>query len=129
MKTHDLAKALTTLGKILRSGPNTELEDLNLDLQQKEKDSVNKDSFNTISFSSFVAFSSYSKRQWLDVVKEYNLPLNIPPTDSARDVMGKIMKYFNDSEEARRMLLDSVSKENKKGSPELLKALSTLLRL
>lgn len=127
MTTHEIAKALTLLSKILKASPNVDLE--NFSLSNNNQNNHKSKQFDPIGLSSFVAFSTFSKKQWLDLIKEYHLPIEIPNSDSARDVMGKIMRYFNDNLDARKKLVDEVSNQPAKPSSELLTALSTLLKL
>jgi hypothetical protein len=127
MKTHDLAKALEILINVLKASPNVELNQLTFDKPTVIKPKDMK--FDPISFGSFVAFATFTKRQWVDLINEYNLPIKILTTDSSRDIMGKIMKYFNEDIEARVRLMNEIERKSSKASPELMNALATLLKL
>ncbi|RZJ99959.1 MAG: hypothetical protein EOO43_25445, partial [Flavobacterium sp.] len=73
MKTHELAKALYMLSKILKSTPNVDLEDMNFDfknVKNKEK------KYDPVGLASFVAFSSLKKPQWMELINEYELPIS-----------------------------------------------------
>jgi hypothetical protein len=124
MKTHELAKALTRLARWLRAGPNIELANLEL-LGSRSKRAAPADA---VALSSLVAFSRFSKQEWAELIKEYRLPIEVKNTYSARDVMGKIMGYFAENPDARQQLMERVERQPSKASPELMRALSTLLK-
>ena len=100
MKTHDLAKALAQLSKLLRSLPNQDLDDLGSTLSK----SVSGPSVDVgISLSALASLSKFNKSDWEKIAKEFELPVDLRPRDAARDVMGKILTYLaeNDAERER----------------------------
>ena len=100
MKTHDLAKALTQLGKLLRTLPNQELEDFSSTLSK----AVTGSSADVgISLSALASLSKFNKSDWEKIARDFDLPVDIRPRDAARDVMGKILTYLaeNDAERKR----------------------------
>lgn len=126
MKTHDLARTLTQLARWLRAGPNVDLA--SLDSITEERRSPKAPSSDAVALSSLVAFSRFSKRQWAELIEEYSLPISVSVNHSSRDIMGKIMSYFADNPDARHRLMDRVERQPSKASPELMRALSTLLK-
>lgn len=100
MKTHDLAKALQQLGKVLRSLPNQDLDDLGSALV---KPSSGPSAEIGISLSALASLSKFNKSDWEKVIHDYELPIELRPRDAARDVMGKILTYLaeNDAERER----------------------------
>ena len=125
MKTHDLAKALTTRAKLLRAAPNVELEKLSLP-SSKRVATVNSD--DPVALAALVAFSKFDKRQWYELITTFNLPIKVTTSHSARDLMGKIMNYFAENPDARKRLTETAERQPSQASPELMKALATLLR-
>lgn len=123
MKTHELAKGLTSLSKILRSLPNQELNKF-ADGVASLKTSVNSEV--GMSLSTLAAFSKYSKSDWEKVITDFDLPLQIRPRDASRDVMGKILTYLADNESERKRIATK-SQKNGDGPSELSSALSFLL--
>ena len=123
MKTHDLAKGLSSLSKILRSAPNQELGKFGEQVASL-KNSVNSDV--GISLSTLAAFSKYSKSDWQQVILDFDLPIQIRPRDAARDVMGKILSYLADNKSERNRIATKSQKEGS-GPSELSSALSFLL--
>jgi hypothetical protein len=100
MKTHDLAKALTQLGKLLRNLPNQDLGDLSSALSKSASiPSVDIG----ISLSVLASLSKFNKSDWEKIARDFELPVDIRPRDAARDVMGKILTYLaeNDAERER----------------------------
>jgi hypothetical protein len=136
MKTHELAKALSVLAKLLRAGPDIELSQLehiglnviHADAYRLSQSQSQKRHSDAVALSSLVAFSRFTKKQWMELIEELKLPVQVRPTYSSRDVMGKIMNYFADNPNARLNLVERVERQPSKASPELLRALSTLLR-
>ncbi len=127
MKTHELARALSLLAKWLRSQPDVELAMLDSVTSGARNHFVHHQT-DAVGLSALVAFSKFSKQQWAELIKEYELPVNVLPTHSARDVMGKLMGFFADNPDARRGLMDRVGRQPSEASPELMKALASLLR-
>lgn len=124
MKTHDLAKALTQLGKILRAAPNQELDDLGLLINSR---GAARTADVGISLSALAALSKYSRLDWENVVREFKLPIELRSRDASRDIMGKIITYLaeNDSERER---VAQQSRSSSSGAPsELSTALKFLL--
>lgn len=125
MKTHDLARALISLGHLLRRGPNVELGDLSFPSGKRVAAEV---SAVPVALSTLVALSKFNRGQWAAVIKEFDLPIEIQPKNSNRDVVGKILRYLESSPEARGRLVSRASKSRSETSPELLRALEALLK-
>lgn len=123
MKTHDLAKALTALSKVLRSLPNQELESFSKEIENFNSSKVGDVG---ISLSTLAAFSKYGKNDWQNVIYDFDLPIEIRPRDAARDVMGKILSYLAEND-AERERVARKNSQMSKGSSELSNALSFLL--
>lgn len=124
MKTHDLAKALTSLSKILRSLPNQELGMFGESVASL-KDRPSSDL--GVSLTTLAEFSKFGKSDWQKVISDFSLPIEIRPRDAARDVMGKILTYLADNEEERARIARE-SKGVSDGTSELSSALSFLLK-
>lgn len=123
MKTHDVAKALSTIARILRSLPNQELESFgDLVASTKSEPATNIG----VSLSTLAVFSSYGKNDWERVISDFELPIEIRPRDAARDVMGKILTYLADNNDERVRIARKSSGAPEKAS-ELSNALSFLL--
>ena len=100
MKTHDLAKALAQLVKVLRALPNQDIDDLAPALSRSIPGRVSDVG---VSLSALASLSKFNKADWEQVARDFELPVDIRPRDAARDVMGKILTYLaeNDSERKR----------------------------
>ena len=123
MKTHDLAKALTQLGKLLRTLPNQDLDELGSTMSK----SASGPSVDIgISLSALASLSKFNKSDWEKVARDFDLPVDLRPRDAARDVMGKILTYLaeNDAERERVALKSRVSTDQ---PSELSNALRFLL--
>jgi hypothetical protein len=123
MKTHDLAKALGQLSKMLRALPNQELSDLGATLSRS---GLGTSVDVGISLSALASLSKFEKSDWEKVVREFELPVDLRPRDAARDVMGKILTYLadNDSERQRVAMKSRVASDE---PSELSNALRFLL--
>ncbi|NGO56246.1 hypothetical protein G6N73_35810 [Mesorhizobium camelthorni] len=122
MKTHDVAKSLNALARFLKNGPN---EDLGAFLSGRSVKSV--DDIPT-ALSTLVALSSLGKSQWLSLISQYNLPIDVRPRDASRDILGKILKHLEESPESRRRISQDAMTSRPNTSPELQNALRLLLR-
>lgn len=123
MKTHDFAKALVQLSKMLRALPNQDLEDFGSSVSRSV---VDRSADVGVSLSALAALSKFSRGDWEKVVQDFDLPVSLRPRDASRDVMGKILTYLaeNDAERQRVALKSRV--ESKEPS-ELSNALKFLL--
>lgn len=125
MKTHELARALSQLAGLLRSGPNVDLGDakiLALGPQQ-----LTHPTDVAASLSALVELSRIDKRNWAALIREYDFPIEIRARDASRDILGKLASYLEANGEARERLKAGVAKRKGQASPELMKALSSLL--
>lgn len=124
MKTHDVAKALEALAKMLKAVPNQELDQLAGQFD-RGKSFMTSDEIR-VSLSHLAALSRVDKQEWLALVEEFGFPIKVRPRDASRDILGKLLRYLEEHEEARERL--AKSRTSKQASPELLDALNTLLR-
>lgn len=123
MKTHDLAKALTQLGKLLRTLPNQDIVDLGSTLSK----SASSPSIDVgVSLSALASLSKFNKSDWEKIARDFDLPVDLRPRDAARDVMGKILTYLaeNDAERERVVMKSRVATDE---PSELSNALRFLL--
>jgi hypothetical protein len=126
MKTHELADALAVLVKILKEGPNIPLSESKITVE--DKSSSRKYDEIAVNLTTLSALSQIDKKEWINFAKESGIPLGIRPRDASKDIIGKIMRYLKEHPEEK----SKFKKGNKAllgtGSPELLKALSILLK-
>lgn len=127
MKTHDVAKVLTSLAHFLRSGRNVELDQLTNSFQQGGRPSSSLADI-PIALSALVALSQFDKAQWKSVIEEYGLPIAVKDTESRRDVLGKVLKHLEQNSESRAKLKQAAGKSKSDLSPELMNALNFLLK-
>jgi len=131
MKTHELAKALNHLSRVLRAGPNIELDGLaNLSTyvdqprpKKASRDTVDKGAALVL----LAQMAQYSKRELIDLAQFLNIPLEIRSADAVRDVLGKILKYIQDNPTVQDRLLSSASSKQPDSIPPLAKALAILM--
>ena len=127
MNTHELSRALNVLSRVLKSGPIMEIENMSDLFGVKSKKNMSTKEIK-IGLSHLVALSSVDKNKWIDLIKEYNFPINVRPRDASRDVLGKLLRYLERNYEARERIKRSTYDEGIKASSQLMKALDSLLR-
>lgn len=123
MNTHDLAKALTQLSKVLRSLPNQELGELGSTFSTSTKKPSNDIG---VSLSLLAALSKFSKSDWEKTARDFDIPVDIRPRDAARDIMGKILNYLAEND-AERERVAMKTRDSKDEPSELSNALRFLL--
>lgn len=103
-------------------------------LYQKHPRSEDKETFNrkekhslSIGLKTLTVLSQYSKQQWLAIINEYNLDINLNPRDSARDVLNKLLRYLAKNPDAAQSGKKKPLKYEKDDESELTKALNILL--
>jgi hypothetical protein len=125
MKSHELANALSTLARMLKAGPNIEVSQLNIKDTFAGPHSTHNLALN---LSTLASLSNVDKSKWADLIREYRFPIEIRPRDASRDLIGKLFSYLEENPRAQEQLKAGASRSTSKSSPELMKALSTLLR-
>ena len=125
MKTHDLAKALRLLASLLEKSANIPLEEATV---ATASDSKLNSSQMAVSLSTLVELSRVDKQQWLAFIKELGFPIEVGPRDGARNVLGKLLSYLENNKDAREKLKTKAASKGSEASPELMKALSSLLK-
>lgn len=129
ISTHELADLLVMLARMLRSMPDGPLEE---EFRRKRfRDREQKSfAFNEPSaLIALVGFSKFTKNDWVNFIREMDLPIQVDSKNASRDLMGKIIGYFADHPEGRARLR-SISKRGSRGetSQALLDAFSVLMR-
>lgn len=87
LKDLDLLESIRELSLILAHGPNIDVRDAQI---LRKKDDI------AVGLRALSSLSSYTKQQWLALVKDYDLKIVLNPRDSARDVLGKVLRYLDD---------------------------------
>ena len=131
MRTHELAEALRVLSKLLKSGPNIDVADLGgfpaLPFLTVQRSAPKSSGDLPLALSALVSLSSIDKKEWIALVRDLGLKVDIRPRDASRDIMGKVLRLLETEPEARALLSSRVKNPTSHASPELAKALSSLL--
>jgi len=125
VKTHELARALEVLASVLRTGPDVGLSEIFAIGSGPLPQSTDQIAVN---LSTLSALSRVDRQQWLALIREYQFPIEFRPRDASRDILGKLLRFLERSPDARERLRKRTASSSQSGSPELLKALQTLLR-
>lgn len=133
MKSHELAEGLKALAKALKSGPNIEVGSMDFQfpfgrrgVSPSETHASVKDDL-PLALSALLSLSRIDKREWAELITDIGLDIPITPRDSNRDVVGKVLRHLETEPIARELLMKRVKSKNAKASPELARALSSLL--
>lgn len=126
MKTHELAKALRTLASILDKSPNLALEEVNV---ASKKSTTQNSNQLALSLNALLSLSTVGKPQLVAFINEMHYPIEVKSTYSARDVIGKLLNYLEGNVAAQEQLkAKAASTKEAQSSPELMRALSSLLK-
>jgi hypothetical protein len=128
LKTHELAKWLIELAKWLKKLPNTELSDMGViqkSLIPAESSAKPKRSDIPAALATLTGLARFTKSEWKDIIKEYELGVEIKANDSTRDLLGRLLNHLKDNPEAIKKITATKSKNI---SSELQEALSILLK-
>jgi len=137
MKTHDLAKALTHLARVLRAGPNVDFEELtNLStyLTQSRPTKVVKEADRRdqadkgTALALLAEMASYNKQELLELTDYLGIPVEVRKADAVRDILGKILKYIHENPAVRDRLVSNVSDNRPERSSSLARALEILMK-
>jgi hypothetical protein len=127
VKTHELANALRLLAKMLEDGPNTQVSEMNKLFGR----SMNKPDANqvAVNLQTLMQLSKIEKQQWKSLIyDDYGFKINITPRDSSRDILGKLLKYLEDSPNAIAILKQRTKRSDASGPSALSLALEALLK-
>lgn len=126
MGTHELARALVILSKALKKAPNIELGELDLN-KTWVTSSSSMDSL-AVNLHTLSELSSVDKSQWKALIESYGFPIQIRARDASRDILGKLLKFLEEEPSAKDYLRNRLSHAPGGTSPELMKALASLLK-
>ena len=125
MKTHELARGMEQLARILLAQPNMDLRNLKKALSAEQQSQAPEGI--AVNLTTLLGLSKFQKREWLAVINAYDLPIDVRPRDASRDVLGKLLSYLDENEAAQLALLDKSKRDKRAVSHELMKALNVLL--
>lgn len=126
MKTHELAKALETLARFLRNSPSVPIEDMQSQTALQRRRPAPSDI--PLALSTLVSLADIEKSQWIDFIQANQFPIDVRPRDASRDVVGKLLRYLEQTPEARKRMTNVAERTRSQTSPELQKALDFLLK-
>ena len=101
----------------LSDGPNVSLSDVRI---AKQMDDM------AVGLRMLSSLSNYSKQQWVALANEYQMKIEFNPRDSARDALGRVLRYL-DANPEMVPTLGTKSKRTKVDTSELENALTKLL--
>ena len=126
MKTHEFARALQLLARALKNAPNVEVDGFeqffNAPVKWQASDKI------AVNLNTLVELSRIDRHQWLALINQHGFPIELRPRDASRDILGKLLRYLEANPTAREKLRQSVSSKVAQASPELMRALSFLLK-
>lgn len=130
MKSHDLAKYLSVIVRILKSGPNVEIEDLSLSgntLTPPSKPTVDSEDIPQ-ALNILVGLNNIPKQQWVALIDEFGFDIEIRARDANRDIYGKLLNYLSENPHEREKLLRKRGRRPITSSAELANALTLLMK-
>ena len=128
MKTHELAKALNMLAKILRASPNTELANFDpVRIKRSRSQDMPERTDLPAALMVMGALAKYRKADWTTVIQEFGLDIPVKKTDSVRDLMGRFMSYMARNPDELTKFSKKTNRQPEGYSAELSHALSILL--
>jgi hypothetical protein len=104
--------------------PDQDLDGLRFGLRRPRPDAASI----PMALSTLVALSRFDKAQWLEIIDQYDFPIDIRPRDASRDILGKLLNHLEQNPESRNRLSVEAQKGRSDTSPELMKALQLLLK-
>ncbi len=133
MRAHEFANYLTKLARILKQGPDFDFEQMHeVDsfsryTDQKMQMSYGKSENLPLALEALLSLSRFDRSAWKDLILELGLPIEIRPRDASRDILGKVLRLLEIDPEARERLTRRTKHSSERASPELMRALSSLL--
>lgn len=116
MKAYDLARALNQLSRILRAGPNVDVDDIgNLSVHSTAVRPARQREFNEVkgvnekgtALALLAEMAAYNKSELIDLANQLNIPVQVRSADAVRDILGKILRYIQDNPDFRHKLVET----------------------
>lgn len=130
MKSHEFAKHLNLMAKILKSGPNADLNDIEvtdmISRNNLSKEIDQEEIPHTLNL--LVGLNSVSKQNWISLIEEFGFNIEIRARDANRDIVGKLINYLALNPSERDKLSGKKNKKTVGTSSELANALNILLK-
>lgn len=133
MRAHEFANYLNKLARILKQGPDFDFEQMHeVDsfsryAERKVQMSYGKTENLPVALEALLSLSRIDRSAWKDLILELGLPIDIRPRDASRDILGKVLRLLEIDPEARERLTRRTKHSGDRASPELMRALSSLL--
>ena len=138
MNTHDVAKSLMHLSRILKAGPNLPLEQVgNLAVHadsartsrssSKQRKPAETEENRGSALALLAQIAAYNKNELIELIRHLDIPVPVKPADSVRDLLGRTLKYINENPSVQERLA-APSGADDGASPVLAKALAILLK-
>ena len=125
MNTHEAARVLSQLANSLKAAPDQSISELGQGKVRKiDPDSVDVPR----ALGMLVALSHFDKTQWLQVIEDLKLPVDVRLRDASRDIMWKILRHLEEHPDDRKRLTSGAQRQRTQTSPELAQALELLLK-
>jgi hypothetical protein len=130
MLTHELAEALRKLAAALKRGPNVDVGQISLmeDFFAPSRRPRPRTEDLPLALNALLSLSRFDKYEWMDLIEALGLPIQVRARDASRDILGKVLKVLEQEPGAREQLERHVKAQRASASPELARALSSLLR-
>lgn len=126
MKSHSFAKELIAFGEALLKAPNMDTRQLNFVGERNIGGKVGQTAEMAFGITTLAQLSRFSRSEWVEFVREHQIPISYNDRDSGRNIMGKIMSYLAESDSEIERIRTSVSQPG--SSNRLNQALNTLLK-
>ena len=132
MKAHELAKSLNYLARMLRAGPNIEMEEIgNLGTHSSKNQRLgnprNSPSGKSGAIALLAAMSNLSKSEVLQIAEDLDIPIQVRKADAVRDILGKILKHIQENPDVQNRLVMRSVNESEEEAPRLARALAILM--
>jgi hypothetical protein len=124
VKTHELAKFMRQLAAALEAGPNLDLKQFRV---ADAKSIFQSSSGVAVNLSTLAELSRIDRAEWVALINDYGFDIPIRPRDASRDILGKLLSYLEENEDARNRLKSRVMRRGESASPDLMRALGALL--
>lgn len=142
MKTHDIALILEEIAQIINKESyskidipilkNTlnELQNLlkkNSNIECDDARIVRKNDDVASNLKSLISLSNYSKQEWLSIIDEFQLKIELNSRASTRDIVGKVLSYIEKNPESLKRAKKSTQNKKTENTEILADTLEKLI--
>jgi len=127
MRTHELARVLQGLSRLLLAQPDKDLANIGSSAIRTRRARSTDRHRRQLRFEQLTQVLSLTKPQLREIVQRFDLPIAITDRNSSRDILGRLIVLFRKRPDLVERIRNNTVHARKDANPQLQAALELLL--